>query len=286
MAAVMEEKSVLGLREVVLLVFSTFALFMLISLLTFNNEDAGFSHSGSLQAIHNACGVVGAWISDFTLSLFGLMGYCLPVMLAWVGYLVHRDQLHTENNAIIIMRYIGFVVTLAFGSALFYLHLQRVGIALPGGTGGILGQELGDFMVIMLGNSGATLCLLVGFLAGITLFTDLSWFKVMDNIGKLTLSAGQSVWQIFNGLAFTSLKRSEVAEPIVVDSNASPVAKQDEKQNPKNRQKVKIAPVLDNDDTSGFDPLIKTDNRVGVSKFSESRVSRHEPQFNDNQQDK
>ncbi len=214
MAAIMEEKSSLGLREVALLVFVAFVIFVLISLVSFSNEDAGFSHSGPLQSMHNACGVVGAWISDFTLSLFGLMGYCVPLMFAWIGYLVYRDQLHTENNLVIIVRYIGFVITLAFGSALLYLHLLRTAIALPGGTGGILGQELGDFAVLMLGNSGATLLLLVGFLAGITLLTDLSWLKLMDTVGRYTLMGVQAASGLLGGMELNFFKRnSDTALP-------------------------------------------------------------------------
>jgi S-DNA-T family DNA segregation ATPase FtsK/SpoIIIE len=273
MAAVMEEKSALGLREVVLLVFSTCVLFMLIALVTFNNEDAGFSHSGSLQAVHNACGIVGAWISDFTLSLFGLMAYCLPIMLAWIGYLVYRDQLHTENNAVIIMRYIGFVITLAFGSALVYLHLQRIGVALPVGTGGILGQELGDFMVLMLGNSGATLFLLVGLLAGITLFTDLSWFGVMDAIGQYTLLVLRGFWQIFSG-----------AKPAVSDSAPDQEVRLDEAQAPNSRQK-KIAPVMDHTDRSGIDPLLSEGSRDVLDEFVASTPDRQEPRFTRKQEE-
>jgi DNA segregation ATPase FtsK/SpoIIIE-like protein len=286
MAAVMEEKSALGLREVVLLLFSALVFFILISLVTFNKEDAGFSHSGSLQSIHNACGVVGAWISDFTLSLFGLMAYCLPVMLGWIGYLVYRDQLHTENNLVIIIRYIGFVITLAFGSALFYLHLLRTVIALPVGTGGILGQELGDFAVVMLGNSGGTLVLLVGLLAGITLLTDLSWFKLMDNIGKYTLVLFQSGGRMLGGLEFNFFKEGDVFSPPLAETDAlSPQAPKPDEDSPKQRQKLKISLVMDKDGrpTDGRQAASE-DAKLSVDKgrLPDITPSRHEPQFDGN----
>ena len=194
MAAVMEEKVLPGLREVALLVFSAFALFMMISLLTFSNEDAGWSHSGSMQSISNSCGVLGAWISDFVLSLFGLMGYLFPLMLSWVGYLIYRDQIHTEHTLITAMRYVGIVMTILFGTALLYLHILRVGVDLPDGSGGVIGQEIGDSAVILLGNSGASLALLVGLLIGITLFTDLSWLYLMDFVGKYTIRLCLFFW--------------------------------------------------------------------------------------------
>lgn len=282
MAAVMAEKSALGLREVVLLVFSTLVVFILIALLTFNIEDAGFSHSGSLQAIHNACGVVGAWISDLTLSLFGLMAYCLPIMLAWIGYLVYRDQLHTENNFVIIIRYVGFVATLAFGSALSYLHLLRIGMVFPNGTGGILGQELGDLAFIMLGNSGATLLLLVGFLAGITLFTDFSWFKVLDTIGRHTLSICQMLWGSASGVKIAGFKRNAIAVADEIDAEDE---YQDEQLPPKNPQKLKIAPVMNTAERSLAEISLNENTRGSMARLSEAALNRHEPQFNSPQRE-
>ena len=68
MSAVMEEKTFRGLREVAVLVFFASALFFLIALVTFSNEDAGWTHSGSSRNVANACGVFGAWLADFSLK--------------------------------------------------------------------------------------------------------------------------------------------------------------------------------------------------------------------------
>ena len=89
MAAVMEEKTFRGLREVALLSVIAGALFFLISLITFNNDDAGWTHSGSVQTISNACGLFGAWLADFMLSFFGLCAYTFPFIIVWQGYLTY-----------------------------------------------------------------------------------------------------------------------------------------------------------------------------------------------------
>ncbi len=88
MSAVMEEKTVRGLREIALIGFITTALFLLIALVSYSTEDAGWTHSGSVKVINNACGVFGAWIADFGWSIFGLMAYLFPIMLFWSGYLL------------------------------------------------------------------------------------------------------------------------------------------------------------------------------------------------------
>lgn len=187
MAAVVEEKTFRGLREVAFLGFSAGALFFLISLVTFSNEDAGWSHSGATQTVTNACGVVGAWLSDFTLSIFGLTAYLFPAMISWYGYLIYRQGRSAGNKIITALRWTGLIATIVSGAALFNLHLLRVRIELPGSTGGYLGQETGDALLIVFGNSGATLFLLVMLLAGVTLFTGLSWLTLLDMIGKSTV---------------------------------------------------------------------------------------------------
>ena len=58
---------------------------------------------------------------------------------------------------------------------------------LPEGGGGILGLMLSDAMAGSMGLLGSTLILLAVFLAGITLFSGISWFRVIDSIGFVTM---------------------------------------------------------------------------------------------------
>jgi S-DNA-T family DNA segregation ATPase FtsK/SpoIIIE len=187
MAAVMEEKAIRGLREVAVLVFFASALFFLISLVTFSNEDAGWTHSGTTQTVTNACGVVGAWLADFSLSFFGLIAYLFPLIIIWNGYLIYTQGKLGQEKIATALHWLGFIAIIISGSALSYLYLLRIKIELPGGTGGIIGQEVGDELLVGLGNSGATLFLLVVLLAGITLVTKMSWVALIDLIGKYTV---------------------------------------------------------------------------------------------------
>ncbi len=195
MSAVIEEKTIRGLREIAFLGFFTVALFFLIALITYSNEDAGWSHSGSMQSIANACGIFGAWIADFVLSIFGLMAYLFPTMIVWHGYLAYSQTKQQNGKFVLVLRWIGFIATVFSGSAIFYLHILRIRVELPGSTGGVLGQEVGDTLLIALGNSGATLLLLAIFLAGITLLTGLSWVALLDTVGKFTITMSNKFYQ-------------------------------------------------------------------------------------------
>ena len=86
MAAIIEENTASGLREIGVITFVTLATFVFIALVTFSYEDPGWTHSGSGVAINNACGVVGAWVADFSLSLLGITAFLFPFMIAYQGY--------------------------------------------------------------------------------------------------------------------------------------------------------------------------------------------------------
>ena len=191
-----------GLREGAMLVLVAIALFFLTALVTYDPSDPGWSYTGSRNGIENAAGVVGAWFADVLFSLFGYLAYLLPVMIAYSGWLVMRGvRTDTSDNDIsyrvLGIRWSGFLVTLASGCALTSLHFVTPAGALPIDGGGILGQWLGDELAGVLGLLGSTLILLAVLLAGITLFSGLSWFKVIDMVGAFGLAVYE---RVSNGL--------------------------------------------------------------------------------------
>jgi len=178
-----------GLREGAMLVLVAIALFLLTAFVTYHVDDPGWSHTGLRENLHNAAGVVGAWFSDVFFSLFGYLSYLLPVIIAYSGYLVMRgakSESGTEIDYHVLgIRWAGFFVTLAAGCALTSMHFTVPESSLPLDGGGILGRWLGDGMAGALGLLGATLILLAVFLAGITLFSGMSWFSAIDFIGVI-----------------------------------------------------------------------------------------------------
>ncbi|MFV2003895.1 MAG: DNA translocase FtsK [Gammaproteobacteria bacterium] len=181
-----------GLREGAMLVLMALALFLFTALVTYHTSDPGWSYTGSREAIHNAAGVVGAWFSDVLYSLFGYLSFLFPIIIAYSGWLVLRSN-HIEVDKDIDyhemgIRWAGFFVTIATGAALTSMHFSIIDVQLPIDGGGVLGVWLSDAMAGSMGLLGSTLILLAVFLAGITLFSGISWFGVIDAIGVATLA--------------------------------------------------------------------------------------------------
>jgi S-DNA-T family DNA segregation ATPase FtsK/SpoIIIE len=181
-----------GLREGAMLVLMALALFLLTALVTYESADPGWSYTGSRESPHNAAGIVGAWFADVLYSLFGFLSYLFPVIIAYSGWLVlqsnHSDVEKKIDFHELGIRWAGFFVTVAMGCALTSMHFSVAEGQLPLDGGGILGRWLSDNMAGSLGLLGSTLILLAVFLAGITLFSGISWFLIIDGIGTACLS--------------------------------------------------------------------------------------------------
>ena len=202
MSVVMEEKTSRGLREIAVLGIFAVGVFFLVSLFTFNKADVGWTQSSTGQKITNACGLSGAWLADFTFSFFGLCAYLFPIIVFWHGYQFYTLARQKQHKLTTLLQWLGSFATVVASAALVYLYILRVGIELPGGTGGILGQEIGDAVLLLFGNSGATMFLIVLLLSGITLATEVSWLNLIDSIGKYTFS-------LFNIITFNSAKEED-----------------------------------------------------------------------------
>ena len=227
-----------GLREGALLILGATAIFLLVSLATYNPEDPGWSNSGAYSQIYNAGGLVGAWLADVLLYLLGYLAYLFPLMIGYSGWLVYRD--HTPSGGIdlhvLAVRWSGFLLTVGAGCGLATLEAGSNSAGLPAGAGGVLGNVIGNGLVGVVSPVGATLFLLALFLTGTTLFTGLSWLVVMDFIGKHTLIYADHLYafasDIPEQLAARRVRNKRVE---VIKASQEKVAK---------RKPVRIEPVI------------------------------------------
>jgi S-DNA-T family DNA segregation ATPase FtsK/SpoIIIE len=157
-----------GLREAAFLIYLAISLFFLISLMTFDSGDPGWSHNGTGHSIANAGGAVGAWLADFALSLLGIPAFLFPFLLSGYGYSIYKGPASKEPSSAMhyLLRWFGFGTAMAAGAALADIHMLRLPFPLPETSGGILGQEAAGLLVGAFGTAGATVLLLAFFVAG------------------------------------------------------------------------------------------------------------------------
>ncbi len=176
------------LREIGALLCGVLALYLLWSFITFDAADPAWSHSGAEDGVANQGGVVGAWLADIFFYLFGYLAYLFPLLIAYAGWWIFRE--YTTDQHHFGLRVGGFALALSSGAALAAMHFADPTTPLPQGVGGILGEGVATGLVRAFSFLGATLFLLAAFLIGVTLLTRLSWFWVIDNMGRACMEWG------------------------------------------------------------------------------------------------
>jgi len=184
------------LREAALYVLGAIAIYLLISLWTYTTSDPSWSHLGSSDNVANTGGRVGAWLSDVLLNLFGYVAYLLPIMIGisgWRIYLHRNDPAPTGLRHRLLM--IGSFLAAVIGACgLAGLHYSQARTGMPFASGGWLGNAVGLGLAAGLGFVGATLFLLALFLAGVTIYTGLSWLKLMDSLGHWSFTLADQLY--------------------------------------------------------------------------------------------
>ena len=170
-------------------IFGFLAVYFLLALVSYDPRDPGWSQSGG-DKVQNLAGPTGAWLSDVFFTLFGYLAYLFPLMVAYVGWLIYVDRKSEApvDPRALALRSVGFVLTLGAGCGLASLHDTNMVSIMPVNAGGILGDLVGQNMNHAFSFLGATLLLLALFFSGVTLFVHLSWIKLMDVTGELTLN--------------------------------------------------------------------------------------------------
>ena len=168
-----------------LLVVAIFAYLALI-LATYQRSDPGWSFSGSGTAIHNKGGAVGAWLADLLLYLFGVSAWWwvfAGIVLVVTGYRHLTRSIEAADRHHPWLAVPGFALVLLSSAALEALRLYRLPAALPHSPGGALGEVIGSGFSRALGFNGGTLLLIALFAIGWSLFTGMSWLRLMERVG-------------------------------------------------------------------------------------------------------
>ncbi|MBP6215990.1 MAG: DNA translocase FtsK 4TM domain-containing protein [Luteimonas sp.] len=175
------------MRDMALILIAPLLLYLWICLFTYSPDDPGWSTaSGGVTAeLHNAGGLIGAWIADVLLYLTGYVAYLLPLMLgvvAWIALFGMDSDGDGHVDFGPALRLVGIVGFLVASTGLLYLRMHAVE-NLPAGGGGVLGRLVGNSLDRGFGAVGGNLFLLALLLVSVTLATGLSWLAVMDRIG-------------------------------------------------------------------------------------------------------
>ena len=177
-------------RQALLIVGAVAWLLLLLALATHHNGDPGFSTTGDGEPLRNKAGLIGAWLSDFGLFLFGWsVWWLVPVGLrAWLASLARAVRREGDLPPAVgalprLAFWLGLALLMSASCALEWTRLYRWESGLPGHAGGVLGFSLGPLSMHWLGFAGSGVLWIAALVAGMSLALGFSWLALAERIG-------------------------------------------------------------------------------------------------------
>jgi S-DNA-T family DNA segregation ATPase FtsK/SpoIIIE len=233
------------LREGLMIAWVALAAYLLLAIGTYSVGDPGWSSTGNGAGISNSAGATGAWIADVLLSLFGYVSYLFPVLLgfrAW-ALLRERQSPFVFDWLLVSIRSVGFVLVVLAGTGLLAIKGSATTL-LPFGIGGMLGETLAQVCQRAFGLPGSQLLMVALLLFGVTIFTDLSWGRLLETTGRFTLTGLGSLVPLA-GAAIARLPRRE-PEPAPAGATATRELTTDElEEDSPRKRRGRREPVMD-----------------------------------------
>jgi DNA segregation ATPase FtsK/SpoIIIE, S-DNA-T family len=172
--------------------FAVVSVYLTLIFFTFSVQDPGWSHATSVNRASNWGGLIGAWLADLFLYIFGFSAWWFCVVLialVWVSYkqLANRFLLKKTVNPAHryepLIRGCGFVLLMLGSSGLEFVRMYTLKAQLPRAPGGVLGELFGGSAQAAFGFNGSTLIMLMLFGLGFSLCFHVSWMAVAEKLG-------------------------------------------------------------------------------------------------------
>ncbi len=180
------------LREGAFIAITAACAYLLLALLSYSSGDPGWSATGSPGGVRNLGGPAGAWLADVSFSLVGYAAYLFPLMLAYRAAVIFAQR-HSAGGidwTYVSLRFLGLILVMVAVTAIAALN-DSSGSGLPQGAGGIFGQSIGSAFNDAFNAIGSRLILVSVFLFGMTIFTDLSWMRLMERLGGWAINGAR-----------------------------------------------------------------------------------------------
>jgi S-DNA-T family DNA segregation ATPase FtsK/SpoIIIE len=167
----------------------TMALFALLALTTYHLSDPGWFHHVNAVDVANAGGRVGAYIADALFWFLGYFAFAVPMCLAFFAGVCFQENrsFQTLHLSVLGLRVVGFFMLLLGGCGLLSLDMSLNAFSGRFSAGGVIGQFIADVLRHTVNQQGALLLCFALLLVGVTWATHLSWLRVLELTGQLTV---------------------------------------------------------------------------------------------------
>ncbi len=177
-------------HEIVALVLFAAGLLVLMGLVTYSASDPCFSVAGKGVQVKNAIGIIGSYLSDALLKLFGLCAYLIPVFLfTYAAYFsLGGEAAHP------LLKKVGGVLLFTALATLLGLQNETVTIfseEVP--SGGMLGQLFVILLVKSISVTGAYIITVTSLVISLILLAPFSLLNAFVLVRQLAVGLAEKV---------------------------------------------------------------------------------------------
>ncbi|WCE31225.1 DNA translocase FtsK [Vibrio sp. SCSIO 43137] len=223
------------LRECCFILGVLTAIFLAVSLYSFNPADPSWSQTSWGGEVKNAAGTVGALFADSLFFTFGTLAFSIPVIAGVMTWALFKKR--SEDDAVDLVlwgsRLLGLTVVILTSCGLADINFDDIWYF---SSGGVIGDVLTSLALPSLNVLGSTLVFLFLWCAGLTLLTGISWLSVVEWLGNGALSLAAWLVNAVRGTPAEKLQANlavpESASDLVDDEALPVVSTEEQKQQP------------------------------------------------------
>ncbi len=170
-----------------------FSLYIFISLVSYDISDSGFFIKNSSADINNLGGPLGAKISDFLYTIFGLGGFLVLIIgSVWAIQILFYVDPYSSIYKTFVRLISSLLLLTCFCSIGYFYFLNNFG--------GVIGEEVILALSSIIGDIGALIFLIILLIPSASLAFNFSWLKVVDYVGKIVIFFGKLFLDLISNL--------------------------------------------------------------------------------------
>ncbi len=168
-------------NEVIAVLVVAAAVLLFLSLITYDPKDPSWNSVGTAEKAQNLIGLLGAYVADFLLQLFGLAALVIPVLMTLIAVRVF----FSDSSRLPVRKSVGAALLLLVHSG-FLALFSKAGIGLlerSRSNGGAVGYVVESSLASILNTIGAAIVLTVASVLTLMLTMEISlvtiggWFR-------------------------------------------------------------------------------------------------------------
>ncbi len=165
--------------EILFISLVAIGLVYLLALFTYSTNENPWSGDVLLNApVSNAAGVFGAYLSDISLSIFGLSAYIIPVSLILLGWHTHQNVNQDKPaRSVVAIRLLALIILIAFSAAFLSQNFSQVSA-----SGGYLGISMHDYFGVLFGSASFIIYLGI-MMISFSIAASASWISILSSTG-------------------------------------------------------------------------------------------------------